>query len=159
MAVSRTLSPQKTVLFVCTGNVCRSPMAEGLFRKMIAGRPDLKVSSAGVSTYPGQSPSPHAVEVLAHSGIFETKADRLMLQRSIQINSATYQAHLSEAVVNIKLGHVVSEKPVEITMLKGTLNANRFEIINSGEIVRFEQGVTMVLTMDAAPPGRAAGSQ
>src|ERR1700732_3513156 len=69
MAVSRTLSPQKTVLFVCTGNVCRSPMAEGLFRKMIAGRSDLKVSSAGVSTYPGQSPSPHAVEVLAQVGI------------------------------------------------------------------------------------------
>ncbi|HEX3443591.1 MAG TPA: serine hydroxymethyltransferase, partial [Chthoniobacterales bacterium] len=69
MAVSRTLSPQKTVLFVCTGNVCRSPMAEGLFRKMIADQPDLKVSSAGVSTYPGQSPSPHAVEVLAKVGI------------------------------------------------------------------------------------------
>jgi glycine hydroxymethyltransferase len=69
MAVSRTLSPQKTVLFVCTGNVCRSPMAEGLFRKMIAGRPDLQVSSAGVSTYPGQRPSPHAIEVLAKVGI------------------------------------------------------------------------------------------
>src|SRR6266478_7564622 len=69
MAVSRTLSLQRTVLFVCTGNVCRSPMAEGLFRKMIAGRPDLKVSSAGVSTYPGQSPSPDAVEVLAKKGI------------------------------------------------------------------------------------------
>jgi glycine hydroxymethyltransferase len=69
MAVSRTLSPQKTVLFVCTGNVCRSPMAEGLFRKMIAGRPDLQVSSAGVSTYPGQRPSPHAIEVLAEVGI------------------------------------------------------------------------------------------
>ncbi len=69
MAVSRTLSPQKTVLFVCTGNVCRSPMAEGLFRRMLGGRPDLKVSSAGISTYPGQSPSPHAVEVLAKMGI------------------------------------------------------------------------------------------
>jgi glycine hydroxymethyltransferase len=44
-------------------------MAEGLFRKMIAGRSDLKVSSAGVSTYPGQSPSPHAAEVLAQVGI------------------------------------------------------------------------------------------
>jgi protein-tyrosine-phosphatase len=44
-------------------------MAEGLFRKMIADQPDLKVSSAGVSTYPGQSPSPHAVEVLARVGI------------------------------------------------------------------------------------------
>ena len=69
MAVSRTLSPQKTVLFVCTGNVCRSPMAEGLFRKMLAGRPNLRASSAGVSTYPGQSPSPDAIEVLAKLGI------------------------------------------------------------------------------------------
>jgi glycine hydroxymethyltransferase len=69
MAISETLSPQKTVLFVCTGNVCRSPMAEGLFRRMIAGRPDLKAASAGVSTYPGQSPSPHAIEVLAKMGI------------------------------------------------------------------------------------------
>jgi glycine hydroxymethyltransferase len=44
-------------------------MAEGLFRRMLAGRPGLKASSAGVSTYPGQSPSPHAVEVLAKMGI------------------------------------------------------------------------------------------
>jgi glycine hydroxymethyltransferase len=40
-------------------------MAEGLFGRMIAERPDLRVLSAGVSTYPGQPPSAHAVEVLA----------------------------------------------------------------------------------------------
>jgi glycine hydroxymethyltransferase len=44
-------------------------MAEGLFRRMLAGRSDLRVSSAGVSTYPGQSPSPHAIEALANMGI------------------------------------------------------------------------------------------
>ena len=44
-------------------------MAEGLFRRMLASQPDLKASSAGVSTYPGQSPSPHAIEVLAKVGI------------------------------------------------------------------------------------------
>jgi glycine hydroxymethyltransferase len=44
-------------------------MAEGLFRRMLVGRPDLRASSAGVSTYSGQSPSPHAVEVLAKKGI------------------------------------------------------------------------------------------
>src|ERR1700758_853243 len=69
MAVWRTLNRQKTVLFVCTGNVCRSPMAEGLFGRMIAERPDLRVLSAGVSTYPGQPPSAHAVEVLAEMGV------------------------------------------------------------------------------------------
>jgi glycine hydroxymethyltransferase len=55
----------KNILFVCTGNVCRSPMAEGLFRHMVANRPDIRVRSAGVSTFPGQAPSPHAIEVLA----------------------------------------------------------------------------------------------
>src|ERR1700751_3555286 len=69
MAVWRTLNRQKTVLFVCTGNVCRSPMAEGLFERMIAERPDLRVLSAGVSTYPGQPPSAHAVEVLFELGV------------------------------------------------------------------------------------------
>src|SRR5260370_27450468 len=69
MAVWRTLNRQKTILFVCTGNVCRSPMAEGLFGRMIAERPDLRVLSAGVSTYPGQPPSAHAVEVLDELGV------------------------------------------------------------------------------------------
>ena len=40
-------------------------MAEGLFRHMIANRPDIRVRSAGISTFPGQPPSPHAVDVLA----------------------------------------------------------------------------------------------
>ena len=44
-------------------------MAEGLFGRMIAERQDLRVLSAGVSTYPGQPPSAHAVEVLAELGV------------------------------------------------------------------------------------------
>jgi glycine hydroxymethyltransferase len=44
-------------------------MAEGLFETMIAERPDLRVRSAGVSTYPGQPPSAHAVDVLAELGV------------------------------------------------------------------------------------------
>jgi glycine hydroxymethyltransferase len=61
----RVLSAVKNILFVCTGNVCRSPMAEGLFRQMVTGRPDIQVQSAGVSTFPGQPPSQHAISVLA----------------------------------------------------------------------------------------------
>ena len=40
-------------------------MAEGLFRQMVAQRPDIRVRSAGLSTFPGQPPSPHALDVLA----------------------------------------------------------------------------------------------
>ncbi len=63
------MSQAKTVLFVCTGNICRSPMAEGLFRALASDQPGLKARSAGVSTYPGQPPSAHAVQALAELGI------------------------------------------------------------------------------------------
>ena len=59
----------KTVLFVCTGNVCRSPMAEGLFRHAVRGRGDIKVMSAGVGAVDGQPASDHAVRALKEIGI------------------------------------------------------------------------------------------
>lgn len=49
------------ILFVCTGNICRSPMAEGLLKKT---RGDFSVSSAGVSALVGHEPSLEALEVM-----------------------------------------------------------------------------------------------
>src|SRR5205814_614060 len=59
----------KHVLFVCTGNICRSPMAEGIFRAAVKGQRDIEVSSAGVAAMLGDPPSRHAVEVLRPWGI------------------------------------------------------------------------------------------
>jgi len=59
----------KTVLFVCTGNVCRSPMAEGLFRHAVQGRGLYRVWSAGLGAVDGQPPSTHAVQAMTDLGI------------------------------------------------------------------------------------------
>jgi len=59
----------KTVLFVCTGNICRSPMAEGLFREAVKGRGDFKVMSAGLGAMDGQPPSAHSVNAMRELGI------------------------------------------------------------------------------------------
>ncbi len=59
----------KTILFVCTGNVCRSPMAEGLFRKAVEGRSDYRVMSAGLGAAEGQPPTGHAVEAVKELGV------------------------------------------------------------------------------------------
>lgn len=59
----------KTVLFVCTGNVCRSPMAEGLFRQAAEGRGDFRAISAGLGAMQGQPPSAYAVQAVKELGI------------------------------------------------------------------------------------------
>lgn len=58
----------KKILFICTGNICRSPMAEGLFRSMV-GDGEFAVRSAGLGTQAGHSPSDHAVDVMREIGI------------------------------------------------------------------------------------------
>jgi protein-tyrosine phosphatase len=67
------------VLLVCTGNTCRSPMAEGLARKLLAGRLGCQVAeleergviviSAGLAAISGSRPSPEAVGVVREMGV------------------------------------------------------------------------------------------
>ncbi|MCP3965408.1 MAG: low molecular weight protein arginine phosphatase [Lentisphaerae bacterium] len=59
------------VLFVCTGNTCRSPMAEKYFSKLCsdAGRVDIEVLSAGTFAGPGGAPSANAAKVMSDYGI------------------------------------------------------------------------------------------
>ena len=56
------------VLFVCLGNICRSPMAEGLLKKMVAedGQSDrFLIDSAATSTYEvGRSPHKGTKKIL-----------------------------------------------------------------------------------------------
>ena len=98
------------------------------------------------------------MEMTASSGIYDTKQETIKLERNILLGSSGgYKGHLSEATVDIRKGHVVSDKPVELEFLQGTLNANRLEIVDSGELVRFHGGVNMVLMMDGTTPKLTAG--
>jgi protein-tyrosine phosphatase len=66
-------SPEFGVLFICTGNTCRSPLAHGVFRAKLAaagleGR--VAVDSAGLSPgNPGGPPDPRAAEVARRHGV------------------------------------------------------------------------------------------
>jgi RpiB/LacA/LacB family sugar-phosphate isomerase len=59
----------KTILFICTGNVCRSPMAEALFRRAVKGRGEFRAISAGIGAMDGQPPTPHSVRAMRELGV------------------------------------------------------------------------------------------
>ena len=59
------MSATQTVLFVCTGNTCRSPMAEGLLKAALKGEADTLVASAGVAAMPGDAISRETQDILS----------------------------------------------------------------------------------------------
>lgn len=59
------------IVFICTANICRSPMAEGILRHkaLLAGRDDIEVSSMGVQGMDDQPASDFAQEVCKENDI------------------------------------------------------------------------------------------
>ncbi len=58
----------KNILIVCTGNICRSPMAEGILKEKLRGIV-MKVSSAGTNTYDGFPASSEGITVSMENSI------------------------------------------------------------------------------------------
>ncbi len=76
------------VLFVCMGNICRSPMAEGVFRHLVAqaGLADrFEIDSAGIGAWhEGEPPDERATAAAAERGITLTGAARQVLPADLR---------------------------------------------------------------------------
>jgi len=56
----------RRILVVCIGNICRSPMAEGLLKKAL---PNVQTCSAGMAAMVGHGADPIAVRIMAEAGV------------------------------------------------------------------------------------------
>jgi len=63
------VTQKKTVLFVCTGNSCRSVMAEYLLKAKVQDRDDVEVASAGTGVYLQSTASSETIGVLQEEGL------------------------------------------------------------------------------------------
>ncbi|MEX2189002.1 MAG: L-threonylcarbamoyladenylate synthase [Pirellulales bacterium] len=97
------------VLFVCTGNTCRSPMAEVIFRRRAADKLGCRddeleergvvVMSAGISAMLGSQAAPEAIEVVARRGLdlshHESQPLTAQLARQADVIFAMTRSHLA----------------------------------------------------------------
>lgn len=100
----------RIVLFVCTGNTCRSPLAEGLARKMLAERLGCEAKelpargfwllSAGVAAFGGSPASPESQDVAAEFGA------ELSAHRSRPVNPQLLAA--ADDIIAMTRGHAYS---------------------------------------------------
>lgn len=114
----------KTFLFVCTGNICRSPMAEGLFRHAVAGRGDYRVLSAGLGAMAGQPPSLHAVRAMQDLGI-DISALRSRMLTPEMVQQADYILGMTHSHVDtvMLLYPAAAEKTFLLREFDDTLDA------------------------------------
>ena len=61
----------KKIMFICSGNTCRSPLAEGLFKKYLKENniTDIDVGSAGVGAFAGDGVSINSILVANNRGV------------------------------------------------------------------------------------------
>ncbi len=96
----------RRLLIVCTGNTCRSPMAEGIVRDLARQRGlPIEVSSAGIAAMPGDAVSPNAVEALGEIGIdisahrsSPLRLDTLTSADEIYVMSPSHRAAILDGV-------------------------------------------------------------
>ena len=97
--MDRGFSDCRRVLFVCTGNTCRSPMAEYCFAAL-TGNSGIECASAGVGAFPGDPMSEMALQVLAERGIdgsaFRSRRIGDLLVANSDLILAMGQGHLRE---------------------------------------------------------------
>jgi lipopolysaccharide export system protein LptC len=97
-------------------------------------------------------------ETTAKAGLYNTKTEQLTLNQNIVVTSSSgYQAFLNEAVVDVRSSKITSEKPVEVKTATWTINANRMEVIDSGDLMRFERGVFVTLILENTTSGGGGG--
>ena len=62
---------KQLIIFICTGNTCRSPMAEALFKNGLTADEleKIEVKSYGISTFGGDSAAENAIKAMKNQGI------------------------------------------------------------------------------------------
>lgn len=104
----------KTVIFICTGNTCRSPMAEALFKRKIESKGyDFEVLSRGLSAIEGQPATQNAVEAIKEYGL-DLTTHRAAMLKTEELESADLLVCMTEEHKRILTSIGVLEEKIAV---------------------------------------------
>lgn len=80
-----------------------------------------------------------STDVVAQSGVYNSKNEVLKLGRNTVVTSTSgYKVLLDNAVIDVRATTLVTEDPVHVEMKEGKLDAQRMEVLESGNVLRFD---------------------
>ena len=98
-------------------------------------------------------PNRRDLNLVARRGMYNRTADKLDLDGDIALTTSDgYRFETQSARIDLQNGQVIGEQPIQGSGPTGTLSADRFEIRDSGEVLRFEGRVKVTL-----PPRPSGG--
>jgi protein-tyrosine phosphatase len=140
----------RAILFVCTANICRSPTAAGVFRRLLtrAGKEEaFEIDAAGTHEYHiGKPPFPTAVEVGKHRGYDITQH---IARRIVQNDFDHFDLILAMDKTNIaslrQIAPTRSKRKIELLLEYGDrFHGEEVPDPYGGEVHDFERALTMI---------------
>lgn len=97
------------------------------------------------------------LRLTAATGVFYRAIEKLNLSGDIELTTSDgYRFQTQSARISLARGRVTGEEPIAGSGPAGTLEAERFDIREGGEVLRFEGKVKVTLEPDAPPAGAAS---
>ncbi|BAT59781.1 lipopolysaccharide-assembly, LptC-related [Variibacter gotjawalensis] len=101
----------------------------------------------------------NSVDVRAAAGLYDTKAETVAMQDDVYVvSSSGTEIRLKEAMIDMRKGHVLSQRPVEVMLTNGRINAQGLEVSESGAVMNFTGGVAVEMN-NAVPLAVSEGAR
>ena len=81
----------------------------------------------------------------AIQGLYDSQAEKMTIDRPLNIKSDAYDVRMQSAIVDFKAGTVFTDQTVRVIMSTGTIDADKMEVIDSGRKIVFSGRVKTLL--------------
>lgn len=121
---------------VCLGNICRSPLAQGILHSKI--KKNAFIDSAGTASYHiGRSPDPRSILVAKKKGLILAIIKHVNLLRRILKNLILYMSWIIQTLKMLQVWQIVKRTEIRFLLFIHSKNKLQIHIMERKKILKF----------------------